>query len=84
MASQLKYIAVYRVAPTQAITHYAPIRSIEPWDKEPGKVVLNFAEPAKQIGPLALVKNGQVKHLQGLRYTSFHKLQKATSLDDAF
>jgi hypothetical protein len=31
-----------------------------------------------------LTKNGRVRHLQGLRYTNFEKLKKATSLDEAF
>ena len=44
-------------------------------------MVVNFAEPAKQIGPLTFVKNGKVKPLQGLRYD---RPQKATSVDDAF
>ncbi len=83
MISQLKYAAVYRTAPISAITHYAPIRSIEPW-KNTGKMVINFAEPARELGPLKLAKNGRVAHLQGLRYTNFDKLQKASSLDDAF
>jgi hypothetical protein len=83
MARQLKYIAVYRVLPTAAITHYAPIRSIEPW-KDAGKVVVNFSEPAREVGPLTLVKNGRVKALQGLRYTAIEKLKHATSLDEAF
>jgi len=83
MISQLKYVAVYRTAPVSAITHYAPIRSIEPW-LNTGKMVINFAEPAKEIVPLNLTKSGKVKHLQGLRYTNFEKLKKATSLDEAF
>lgn len=83
MARQLKYIAVYRVAPTSAITHVAPIRSIEPW-KDTGKVVINFAEAAHEIGPLDLVKNGRVKPLYGLRYTSSTKLASANDLDGAF
>lgn len=83
MAKQLKYVAAYVTAPTSAITHYAPIRSIEPW-KNTGKMVINFAEPAREIAPLKLTKNGRVRHLQGLRYTNFEKLEKATSLDEAF
>jgi len=83
MISQLKYVAVYRTAPVSAITHYAPIRSIEPWQNS-GKMVINFTEPARELGPLKLTKNGRVKHLQGLRYTNFEKLKKATSLDEAF
>lgn len=83
MAKQLKYIAAYITAPQQEITHYAPTRSIEPWQNS-GKMVVNFTEPAREIGPLKLTKNGRVKHLQGLRYTNFEKLKKATSLDEAF
>jgi len=83
MFSQLKYIAAYVTAPVSAVTHYAPIRSIEPWQNT-GKVVINFAEPAREITPLRATKNGRVSHLQGLRYTNFDKLKKATSLDEAF
>jgi hypothetical protein len=83
MISQLKYVAVYRTAPVSAITHYAPIRSIEPWQNS-GKMVINFTERARELGPLKLTKSGRVKHLQGLRYTNFEKLKKATSLDEAF
>jgi hypothetical protein len=83
MAAQLKYIAAYVTAPVSAITHYAPIRSIEPWQNT-GKMVINFAEPAREIAPLKPTKNGRVSHLQGLRYTKFEKLKKAVSLDDAF
>jgi hypothetical protein len=83
MIKQLKYIAAYITTPRQQITYYAPIRSIEPWENT-GKMVINFAEPAREIGPLKLTKNGRVKHLQGLRYTNFDKLKKATSVDEAF
>ena len=83
MAKQLKYIAAYLTAPTSAITHYAPICSIDPWQNT-GKMVINFAEPARQITPLKLTKTGRVRPLQGLRYTNFEKLNHATSLDEAF
>jgi hypothetical protein len=73
----------YLTAPMSAITHYAPISSIEPW-KSTGKMVINFAEPAREIAPLKLRKNGRVAPLYGLRYTNFEKLKKATSLDEAF
>jgi len=49
-----------------------------------GKMVINFSEPARELGPLKLTKNGWVKHLQGLRYTNFEKLKNATSLDEVF
>jgi hypothetical protein len=83
MAKQLEYVAAYITAPTSAITHYAPIRSIEPWQNT-GKMVINFAEPAREITSLKLTKKGRVGPLYGLRYTNFEKLKKATSLDGAF
>ena len=83
MRPQLKYIGVYQVAPVSAITHVAPIRSIEPW-KDRGKYVVNFAEPAKPIGPIHLVKGGRVKQLQGLRYTTRANLDGAKTLDDVW
>jgi hypothetical protein len=83
MISQLKYVAVYRTAPVSAITHYAPIRSIEPWENT-GKMVINFTEHAREVGPLKLTEDGKVRHLQGLRYTNFAKLKNANSLDEAF
>ena len=83
MSPQLKYIAVYRVRPQSAITHFAPIHSIERW-KDTGKVVVNFAEPAREIGPIKLVPNGKVKALQNLRYTSMARLEAAANLDEAF
>ena len=83
LRSQIKYIAAYQVAPVSAITYLAPVRSIEPW-KDSGKVVLYFAEPAKPIGPLNLVKGGKVRALQNLRYTTRDRLLAAKNLDDVF
>lgn len=81
MRPQIKYVAVYRVAPTSAITHLAPVKSIEPW-KDSNKFVLNFSEPAKPIGPIPMVKGGRVQTFQGIRYTTKSRLEKAKNLDD--
>jgi hypothetical protein len=81
MRPQIKYIAAYRVAPISAITHIAPVRSIEPW-KDTAKFVLNFAERAREIGPIALVKGSRGKALQNLRYTSRQTIEQAKTLDD--
>ncbi len=83
MRPQIKYIASYQVAPISAITHIAPVHSIEPW-KDTGKVVVNFSEPAKAIEPLKLVKNGKVKALQNLRYTSRMRIDGASTLDEVW
>jgi len=81
MRPQIKYIAVYQVAPQSAITYVAPVSSIEPWG-DTKKFVVNFAEPARKIGPISLKRNGIVKALQNLRYTNYERLVHAQSLDD--
>jgi len=83
MRPQIRYIAGYRAAPVSAITHIAAVKSIEPW-KDTGKYVVNFAEPAREIGPIPLMKSGRVKALQNLRYTSRRKLEGANTLDDVW
>jgi hypothetical protein len=83
MKPQIKYIAAYQIRPISAITHIAPIQSIEQWS-DTDKVVLNFSEPAKAIGPIKLLKDGKVRALQGLRYTNHQKVESAKSLDEAF
>lgn len=83
MLPKIKFIAAYRVAPESAITHLAPVASIEQW-KDTSKYVVNFIGPASPIGPLRLVRNGQVKAPYGPRYTSKHRIDEAKDLDDVF
>ena len=68
-----------------AVTHIATVKNIELW-QEGSKYVLNFTEPAKEIGPIKLVPkpNGTVKAPQAPRSTSYERLIKATNLDEAF
>ncbi|MEM6281973.1 MAG: hypothetical protein AAF787_07250 [Chloroflexota bacterium] len=79
MRPRIKYIAVYRVAPVSAITHVAPVRSVEPWE-DTDKFVVNFDEPATEISPIS--RGERVTHLQSLRYTSYERLIAAQSMDD--
>ncbi len=83
MIPKIKHIAVYRVAPTSAITHVAEVQSIEQW-KDGSKYVVNFTAPAKKIGPLKLVPKSAVKAPQCPRYTSLSRLKKAHNLNEAF
>lgn len=83
MIPRIKNIAVYRVAPESAITHIAPVSSIEQWP-DTNKYVVNFAEPAKEIGPIRLLPGGRVKAPQAPRYTSRARLEQAENLDQAF
>lgn len=83
MMDQIKYIAVYRVKPISAITHLAPVASIEPW-KNTTKYVLNFAAPAREIRPIPFKPGGKLKGFQAPRYTSKAKIESAKTLDDLF
>jgi hypothetical protein len=83
MIPKIKNIAVYRVAPESAITHVAPVTSIEQW-KDSNKYVVNFSDPARSIGPIRVVPGGRVKPVQSCRYTSRDRLEKAATLDDVF
>ena len=83
MIPRIKYIAAYQVAPVSAITYWASVKNIEPWQNT-GKFVVNFAEPAKEVSPIPLVPKSRVKALQNTRYTSFDRLQKAKTLDEVF
>lgn len=83
MLPKIKFIAGYRVAPESAITHVAPVASIEQW-KDTSKYVVNFTQPAMLIGPIRLVPKGRVKSPYGPRYTSKTRLDQAKNLDDVF
>lgn len=81
MRPQIKYVAAYRVAPLSAITHIAPVQSIEPIGEE-GKWILHFSAPAIEIGPIALAQEGRVKAPQNIRYTTRERLEGAATLDE--
>jgi hypothetical protein len=81
MRPQIKYIAAYQVQPISAITHIASVKSIEPW-RDSGKFIVYFSEPAKEIGPIPLVKGGRVTAPQSPRYTTHGKLLSAKTLED--
>jgi hypothetical protein len=83
MIPRIKHIAVYRVAPVSAITHIADVQNIEQW-RETNKYVVNFAEPAKEIGPIKLVPKSAVKTPQAPRYTSLSRLNSAKNLNEVF
>jgi hypothetical protein len=82
LVAKIRYIAVYRAAPVSAITHYALITRIEALP-DSIKTIIKFSRP-KKIGPLRYVPGGQVKPVQGRRYTVLAKLREAKTLDDAF
>jgi hypothetical protein len=82
MLDNIKYIASYQTAPISTITHYAEVKSIEPYGEE-GKYKLIFKGKAKKLEKnieFDLPKGA----MQGPRYTDISKLLKATKMSELF
>ena len=84
---KIRYIAMYRVAPTSAITHYGEVERIEPYtgsDRPEGKykVVLK-GEPRALPRPIGFGKTSHNKP-QGPKYASLADILNAKTLDDVF
>lgn len=82
MLPRIKYIAAYQSTPVRAVTHYAPVKQIEPYGDE-GKYRLVFTEPPKAIGPIPFA-GATTGSMQGPRYTSYKKLMAAKKVADLF
>lgn len=83
MIPQLKYIAMYRVSPISAITHYGKITSIKPY-RDSGKYIVELDGNPKKIRPIKLEPRAKIKAPQAPRYTKFSLLRKAKTLGDIF
>ncbi len=82
MLNRIKYIAAYQTAPISAITHYAPVRSIEKIEGT-NKYRLFFTEHAKELEPIPFgdAKQGS---MQGPRYTALDRLLIVGSVRELF
>jgi hypothetical protein len=80
--NQIRYLATYQTKPIAAVTHYAPVATIEPYGEE-GKYQLIFSGPPIEIRhvPFADAPSGL---MQGPRYTTLGKLLRAKKLIDLF
>lgn len=83
MVSKIRYIAAYQSSPVSAVTHYAPVKRIEPYGDE-GKFKLVFAEAAKALPVPIPLSNAPSGSMQGPRYTNLKKLLSAKKVTDFF
>jgi hypothetical protein len=82
MIPKIKYIAAYQSTPISAVTHVAPVASIEPYGED-GKYKLIFSEPARPIGPIPFA-DAPSGSMQGPRYTTYARLMVAKKIADLF
>lgn len=82
MLPKIKFIAANQTQPVSAVTHVAPVKSIEPYGED-GKYKLLFSEPAHSIGPIPFA-DAPSGAMQGPRYTTFSRLQTAKKVADLF
>jgi predicted Mrr-cat superfamily restriction endonuclease len=81
--SNIKYIAIYQVAPISQITYYGEVEKIELFENT-GKYKLYLKDnPIKLNKPVGLGKNFYLKP-QSPRYTKLERILKAQTLDDIF
>ena len=83
MLPQIRYIAAHQSSPISAVTHYAPVKRIEPYGDE-GKYRVVFAKPAKPIPTPIPLSDAAAGSMQGPRYTNLQKLLSATEVTDFF
>ncbi len=82
MVDKIKYIAGYQTAPISAITHYAEVKSVEPYGVD-GKYKLIFKGEPKKLSREIKNDLGQ-GGMQAPRYTDINKLLKAKKMSELF
>lgn len=79
---QIKYIACYRGAPYSAITHYAKVKEIKPY--EDGKYIIQFDGVAIPLETPVILGKSNVMEVRKTRYTSLEKLKNATEISEVW
>ena len=83
LRERVKWMAAYRIAPIQEVTHIAPVARFEPSPQFDGYWVAVFSEPAHQL-ERPIPHGDAVSLMQGPRYTNKEMLLAAVSLAELF
>jgi hypothetical protein len=75
----IRYIAAYQTQPISAVTHWAPVQSVEPYG-DTGKYRLYFADAARPLERAIPFGNAPQGTMQGPRYANFEALKRANDL----
>ncbi len=73
----------HQTTPISAITHYAPVASIDPYG-DGAKYKLNFSAPAIALPTPIPFSDAPTGSMQGPRYTSIATLPAAKKITDLF
>lgn len=79
---KIKYIACYRGAPFSAITHYAKVKEIKPY--EDGKYIIYFDGEAIPLENPVILGKSSVMEVRKTRYTSLERLKQATEVAEVW
>lgn len=81
----IRYVAPYISAPVSAITHYANVDSIVPWQDGPRFCLKLSGPPIALPNPIRVNVTGKLRSgIQDRRYTKLSYLLTATNLDEVF
>jgi HJR/Mrr/RecB family endonuclease len=83
MIPEIKYVAMYQVAPVSLITYYGKVDRIEPYQGTEKYILYLKGDPVKLDNPIGIGDNPHLKP-QGPRYTKLEKILRANTLDDIF
>lgn len=81
--NKLQYIAIYRTAPTSAITEYYKVINIEKWEKNKAKCKIFFDRTPCQDLDIKYNKDND-PIMRASRYTLHNRLKNAKNLKELF
>ncbi len=77
MLDKIKYIAVYQKNPIKAVTYYAEVADIRPYENTKKYIIYLKGEPIKLKKPIPIDPNNTIRTPRGRVYTNIKKIMNA-------